>query len=298
LTLSKNGNSPKATNIVSDNNGDAKGKTILAVDFRSEKDQIKVTDFVVNTAGSATETTVYAYDGSTLIQSATVGSTGNATFTNMELYVPADSTKTITFQADFSGANTTAATSTLALTTTGFSAQNSRGDSVTGSYLSGSATSDVMTVLSKGVVFSLTSASGITTQNTAGANATPTYKGTATFVVSVTAAGGDIYLSDSTSTNLTYATSISGAATGSSTVNNSLVVTGYNSYAGGIYKIAKDTTATITVKGEIPSSVVSGSYMMFVKNVVWSTDPALASPVTTSFDASVYKSQGAGVTLP
>lgn len=307
LTISKDGNSPKAGNVVSDTNGNISSPNsavLLAMDLRSTKDQIKVTDFVATATGSIYPSTLYAYDGSTLVGSASVDATTHAaTFSNMEFYVPAGAVKVITFKGDYTGVSNTAATSYVTVGTYGFSAQNSRGDTMstacsTATCLQGSATGETMTVIKKGAVFALSSAAALTTQNTAGANATPTYKGIGSFTITVSAAGGDIYLSDSTSTNLVYATSVSGASSGSAAANTSLVVTGYNTYSGGIYKIAQDTTATITVKGEIPSSVTSGSYMMFVKNIIWSTDSGLASPVTTTFDNSIYKSAGAGVTLP
>src|SRR3989344_1638937 len=82
LTVSLAASSPATSQVIanqgsSDNEYD--GLTLAVFNFKGEKDQVKVTDLVVDLVrgggGVATATTAYIYDGSTLVGSATVAGT-------------------------------------------------------------------------------------------------------------------------------------------------------------------------------------------------------------------------------
>lgn len=297
LTMSKNVNSPKVGNIISDNLGDVSGATLLAFDLRSENDRIKVTQFNVTstwaTGGATTLNTLYIYDGSTLVGSASVTAAGLATMSNVEVFVDRDTTKTLTVKGDFRGATTTAFAGTLAINvegtgaTAGATAENSLGDSVT---VTGSATSDTLSVFRVAPVFA--SAPTTSVSFFPGVSGVSTSSITGKFTFTVKAGGNDLYfLNLSTSTVMKIYKS--NAVDGSSTTTSKLVSLDSNFQVQSdtaIYKLPKDVTGTITVdftmnKG---NSTGDGLYHFTLEKVGWATT-ATHSQVYTTLDETVWK---------
>lgn len=190
LTISKNSNSPKASALVGDSNGDVKEASLLIFDLKAEKGRVKVTDVAATFAGNATTSAAYLYSGSTLIASASI-SAGKTTFADLsDVYVEKDQTRSFTIKADYTGASTNLATSTATvLTTTGatkdITAENDLGDAVYAP--DATIASDIQNVTSVSPVLTLVSSSATYT-GPSFSGASGTLKGT--FVFDVTAKGG------------------------------------------------------------------------------------------------------------
>lgn len=203
--LSTNANTVKSTDVVANggtNNNEADMVTLGSFDVFAQKDNVLFTDLNVTVSktglGTATATTAYLFDGSNQIASASINATtGVASFTNFDLSVAKDTTKTLTVKVDIRSANATAANFTLTVAAGGVSAENSQGSSITAT---GSATGNVIVVRSIGPVFTLLSKS-ITKSSTAPQNNTSTSTLSATFNVQVKAVGGDILFGTQASTN-------------------------------------------------------------------------------------------------
>ncbi len=203
LTVSTNSGTPQDQVIIassgsSENEKD--GVELLKADFRAEKDAVTITDLVVDitrTGGtSATTTTGYLYDGSTLLDSDSIDTDTHSgfTFDDIDFVVPKDSTKTLTVKVDIDSANGTATLFTADIDTADVTSENSNGTSITES---GSAQGETTTVRNVGLEISLVSKS-ITRIAPAGfAGATSSLQ--ADFVVRLKAVGGAIEFGDAAS---------------------------------------------------------------------------------------------------
>ncbi len=215
LNMSLNSSSPKKNDVIatagsSENEMDK--LTLLVFDVKAEKDSVEITDMVINvsksgTGGATASTTVYLFDGSTELDSASLVGTGAAgsffNFADLDYVVPKDTTKTLTVKADIRNANGTVSNFTASASTTGDSAivtENSKGDSVTES---GSATGYQIGVRNVGPEITLVSKS-ITTSGvpqTSGSNNPSTSTLTANFTVKIKAVGGALMFGTSQATS-------------------------------------------------------------------------------------------------
>src|SRR3989344_3687771 len=88
LAISLNSGTPATQQVICQtgtSSDECDGLEVAKIDFKAEKDQIKVTDFVLDIArvggAAATSSTAYLYDGSSLVGSASVASTDANTMT-------------------------------------------------------------------------------------------------------------------------------------------------------------------------------------------------------------------------
>lgn len=203
LNMSLNSSSPKKAEIFAtagSNENELDKATLMVFDLKAEKDDVEVTDMLVTvtktgSGGANASTTVYLFDGSTELDSASLvnsGANGSTfSFTDLDYVVPKDTTKTLTLKADIRSANGTAATFQASASTTGTSAivtENSQGDSVTES---GSATGYSISVRNQGLEVSLVSKSVTTSgvPQTSGSSNPSTSTITANFNFKVKAIG-------------------------------------------------------------------------------------------------------------
>ena len=204
LKISLNSASLAPQELVADQNtaGDEYDKLPLMVfDLKAEKDDVKVTDLVAGiTRGGVTTTasgtTAYLYEGSTLVGSATVvGTTATAmtaTFSDIDYIVPKDSTKVLTLKMDVVDAGA-AVTTFIGDVTYGanVTAENTSGTAITET---GTATGYTLSVLSSGLQISLASVPTISKDSVTSSTGISTTTVTATFNVTVKAMGNDIVL--------------------------------------------------------------------------------------------------------
>src|SRR3989344_1429670 len=254
LTVSLASDSPITSQVIanqgsSDNELD--GLTLAKFNFKGEKDQVMVTDLVVDivrggvaNASSATATTAWIYDGSTAIGSASVVGTSltamSATFSDIDWIIPADTTKTLTVKIDVDSAQLTADTfaadigSTSAVATN-VTSENSAGSSITET---GSAVGKTITVRKVGPEISLVSKSittnGVPQSNDSLTKSTSTL--TATFNVKIKAVGG----------TLTFGTVASGTPLMASTTSNSLTGGSFLVYRNGAADASISSYSTST----------------------------------------------------
>ncbi len=250
ITVSLNSNSPKAREVVAASGSDEDeydALEVLRADFKAEDDDVTITDLVVDLtrtgAVTATGTTAYLYDGSTLVGSASVvdlGGTNSATFDDIDVTVSEDSTKTLTVKVDIRDAGTAATTFVADIDTADVTAENSEGDDITES---GSATSEAVTVRKVGIEVSLVSKS-ISKSSTASSNNTSTSTVEAQFVLRVKAVGGDIILGTAASTTVPFASNGGGSHDDGVT---------FSIYAGG-----SDVTSSLGVASSTSLTVPSG----------------------------------------
>ncbi len=220
LKVSLNSSSPKKTDIVAHDgasNNELDKATGVVFDVKAEKDNVKITDMVIGvvmsneTNGADASTTVYLYDGSTALDSAAV-TNGYASFTDLDYVVPKDTTKTLTAKVDIRNATPTRSALTMTASSTGMTAENSTGDTLSTSYKSGTATGYTLGFTSIGPELTLISKS-ITTDGVpqgAGSNTNSTSSLSATFNVKVKAVGANLYLGTSQATTSPLVSSTTG----------------------------------------------------------------------------------------
>ena len=205
MNLSTNSSNYKTTEVVASNGSteDELDKVaFLAFDLKANKADLDVTDLTVRftTSGTATVTTAYLYDGSTLLSTESVNG-GVAAFTDSNLLfsVGKDATKTLTVKGDIRSADASATTISANVAEADVTAENVAGESKT---TSGSATGENMVVRKVGPVFTLVS-KGISRGNTPNSfgSTISTSTLTATFSLTVQAIGGEITFGSQASTS-------------------------------------------------------------------------------------------------
>jgi len=246
LTLSLNSSSPKKTDVICAGGAgedECDYLSLLVFDMKAEKDSVLVTDLNIQVdkttgAGAATaSTTVYLYEGSTAIDSATITGEDTAVFSDIDFTVAKDATRTFTVKADIRDAdNAGRAAFTAVASSSGVTDENSAGDSVADS---GTATGNAIGVLSIGPEFTLVSKS-ITTDGVPLGNDAVTGMSTstitATFNIKVKAVGAPIIFGTS------QATTTLGAFV-SSTTGFTVYINGAN---GSAYVGSAATSTSIT----------------------------------------------------
>ncbi|MDE1874684.1 MAG: peptidoglycan-binding protein [Patescibacteria group bacterium] len=281
---------------------------LLAFDVRAQKDTVEITDLTatINGTGVATATAAYLYDGSTLLGSASVNAnTGVASFTNINYWVPQDTTKVLTLKADIRSAGSSVSTFKAVVAASGPSAQNSQGSTVNPS---GSATGNTFNVRSVGPVFTLNSAS-ISKSATASQNNYSTSTADATFNLTIQAVGGDIYFGQQAASstfgfgiyeNGVKTTITDASSTAWSVPSNGAVTTGLTNAA---FKISQNNSVTMPIdfifEGRTSggSLVPTASYAVGLESVNWSTTDGGASN-TSNFMSGQTAWRTSAVSLP
>ncbi len=248
LNLSTNSANYKTTDVVAadgSNEDELDKLAVLAFDLKANKADLNVTDLTVHIApsgsGTATATTAYLYDGSTLIATESVGADGDANFTdsNQLFSVAKDATRTLTVKIDVRSASADARSLTATVAASSISAENSAGESKT---TSGSATGEAMVIRNTGPIFTLVSkniaVSG--TNNSGSTLSTSTI--TATFAVRVTAKGGDITFGSQASTTAPAFDFATYDAAGSSYTSGVSSTTGFAIPTSGVVTTGLSTT--------------------------------------------------------
>ena len=197
LTVSTDPSVRKATTIVADQgaNNNEKDKEVLG-SFRilAEKDSVLLRDLSVTVASSSATTTqlqtLYLFDGSTQVGTASLNSTGVALFTSINQTITKDVYKTYTIKADFRSAGTAAITFQVGAVTVTSAESTGTGRTLSGGSLSlSSGAGEVMSVVSKGVIATVSSKSIAITKD--GTDPATGYHLTATFNMTLKAVGAD-----------------------------------------------------------------------------------------------------------
>jgi len=239
ITVSKNVNSPKVSEVIASDGTDEDeldNLELLRFNVKAEDDNVEITDLVVTIvragSGLATTSTLYLVDGSTVVGSETatgISKTGgDVTFDDIDYVIPEDTTKTFKILTDIDDANGTTVDYSVDIQSADFTTENSIGDVA---QVSGSATGDVITVRNIGLEITLLSKSIVKSATTEQDNvSTSTAEGT--FNLRVTAVGGDILLGTVASTTGAF---VENDGNGASATGPSFII-----YQNGV-----DVTATL-----------------------------------------------------
>ena len=297
LKVSLNSSSPNKTTVVADGGSaddELDNLTVLVFDLKAEKDDVLLTDFILDIAatgagGATASTSVTLLEGSTELDT-TSATTRYATFSNIDFLIPKNTTKTLTVKVDIRSANSTIQNFIATASSTGMTAENSLGDTVTiGTYLTGSATGYQIGVRNAGAEVTLVSKS-ITTSGVAQTNGTPVSTSTlaATFNVKVKAVGSDVILgtvasatpvfgkTGATNSFVLYdggiASSVNNATSTSFTIPSNCSTSGLTNGC----TLSEGDSVTIPVTFQIPgrdatgSAVSSGLYSVGLEKINWS----------------------------
>lgn len=283
---------------------------LLAFDVRAQKDTVEITDLSATVSstgtGNATATAAYLYDGSTLLASASVNSsTGVASFTDINYWVPQDTTKVLTIKADIRNAASTATNFTATVAANGPAAQNSEGSTVAPT---GSATGNSFTVRNVGPVFTLNSAS-ITKSATAAQNNYSTSTADATFNLTIQAVGGDVYFGDQAAAQTFQFGVFQNGALASLNDNNSVAWSRPSSGAVTItgsqaFKLAQNNSVTFPIdyvfEGRTSAGALlsTGSYAVGLQAVVWNVAASGSGSTTSNFMAGQTAWRTSAISLP
>jgi len=324
LTLSTGANTPLTQEVVAAGgslNNEIDKVTLLTFDIQAKKDNVLVTDLMalVSNVGPATASSTFLYAGDTLIGTATIGQDKKATFADINYSIAKDTTKTFTIKADIRNATAVQTTITATLTgnTTYLTAENTAGDSLTNTYISGSATGNNILVTNIGPVFSLTGTPTITRTVTSNSSSS-TSTAAVTFNVNIKAVGGSLLLGSLSSTTplmsnkggvtpsfIAYkdGVAVSGAQLiVASTTDWSVPSSGVtNDSPNATFTLAQDASVTIPVtfsmQGKLTSGVDStyGSYSIGLERLNWVSSAGLKA---STFMAGQSAWRSASVVLP
>jgi peptidoglycan hydrolase-like protein with peptidoglycan-binding domain len=301
LDLSLNSASVKVGEVTADQgsiNNEADKVDVLSFDIRANKDAITVNDLallVTKAGNSFTIPTVYLYEGSNLIASESLN--GNVvSFTDINnLVVAKDATKTLTVKVDVRDIATTSpstpSTVVVSATSTSFSVENSIGED--GLTVSGSAVGNTQTIRAIGPVFALNSKS-ITVSGTNNSGSTlSTSTVSATFSVTVTAKGGDIYFGNQASSSnkmfkfALYNASGAAAANTVATTSEGFTIpsSGVTTVGTDGFKLSKNNSVTIDgIKVDIAGKGTDGQPILGtavgISAIQWSTTAGVAPTVS------------------
>jgi peptidoglycan hydrolase-like protein with peptidoglycan-binding domain len=276
LTISTASDSPQDQGVVctlSSTEDECDKLELLKLVLKAEKDDVLLTDldmYLQKTGtGSATTTTGYLYDGSTLVGSATIfnqspGGGVSVRFTDIDYTVMKDAQKTLSFQVDVQ--DTTIGASVYSASTTGSlaTAENMKGTAITES---GTAIGESLEVRKIGPEFSLVSKSITYTPSGGFAGATSSAK--ADFVIRMKAVGGDIVFGDSAST--TYPLVVLGIPTGAGSTATSTVIyrggaaVSGSTIANNLNNVSSSTAITVPSG---PTATTSNSWTLAEGNTV------------------------------
>jgi len=325
LAVSLNSSSPETTQVICEqgtNSDECDGLEVARFDFKAEKDSVTVTDFVLDivrggTTTTASSSTAYLYDGSSLVGSASVVGTSatamTATFTDIDWTIPADTTRTLSIKFDIRTAGTAATTFVASTDAADVTAENSIGTSVTPT---GSADGKTITIRKVGPEITLLSKS-ITTDGvpqSSGSTTLSTSTLTATFNVRITARGGDLFLGTVASGTPLFAkdsaersfmlyssgvvSSVNVATSSSFTIPTTCVTSNTNSCT-----LAEGSSVDVSVTYLIPGRtaagavIASGLYSVGLESINWAPTSTGAT-TTTSFMTGLTTWRTSDVSFP
>lgn len=300
LQLSTDAATPLAAQVVASqgsNSNELDGTTALVFDLYSQKDWTQLDSMSAGfngTTGSglASATTAYLFAGSQQISSAaiaynTTGQYGTASFTNVNYKISQNTTQAFTIKTDIKNANSSSRTWFATVTAANIVAENSVGNTISSSNLTGSATGNNIVVTSAGPVFTLVGSPMITTQQTSAQNNTSTTTASATFNVQIQAVGHDVFFgTQSASTTFGFSIYQNGAASGFGTstygavtswsVPSSGVVTTGLPGASVAFDLQQNNTIQLPVtfsfqnRQTASTFIANGNYAIALDSVNWS----------------------------
>jgi len=285
LTLSAASNPLRSQNYRVNELGDSlQGVPLLTFNLQSQSgDSTLLTVNATTTASGTLPTTEYLYQGSTLLQSKSVGTNGSVSFNNLTnaagSVVPEGTIQTYTIKADFAASTHNATFASTTVTSVVYQTPN--GDSAV---LSNSVAGVNQYVYTSAPSFTLTSTPTIQITGT-NQNGSSTAM-TASFAFNVTANGGTLAIPQNSDFTVVFTDGTHFAT--STSVN---VVTIPNN------AIADGSTASVTVTAQLPYSGVpaSGLYNAYIAAIHWSIagNDGITNSISQTYGLDDYKTSAA-----
>lgn len=198
ITASLNTLSPKIGFVIGNRTATTSNVELLKTDFKAENRDVTIKGLVVDMTdgGAGLASAIKLYDGSTLLASVAAPGTGTATFTNLNILIAKDTTKTLTVKADLKPIDGSTIAEGLTVTAaitaddTKITAIDSNDDMLaTANMSNNTVTGRKQTGYTKAPTFTLVSANIVKTTQAGSPDIAD-----ATIVLNVTANGGDIYI--------------------------------------------------------------------------------------------------------
>jgi len=227
------------------------------------------------------------WDGDTMLGSVT--GAADADFTDLDINISKDATKTLTIKAsvaieDAGSAYITPGDNvyvTLAALAASITSEDDLYNSLTDSEISGGLTGKSVYFYVEAPVLSLVS-SGLAL------DADQTDDATGSIVFTVKAEGGDIYFYDDATT--TKAITVAEVGGSTATATNSYSVTGYESTDNIVYKVAQGTTATFTITGHLDNDAGTPGFSSFdLTHFKWDETSATPSAEVWTWGLETFK---------
>ncbi len=256
LTLSSASSPLRSQNNRINPDSGVQGVSVLTFNVKSETGDSKVLTVNASTTASGTlPTTLYLYDGSTLLASKTVVSSGAAiAFDNLDVVVPKDVTKTLTVKADWPSNTTTGSAASTTVSSVVFEKPNGSSANASGAQVFG-VNHYAFTAAPQ---FALVGVPTIT--KTSNQNGSTTDM-TASFTFNVTALGGA--MTKPTAASFTVVAATNTVTTFAAAVGTPVTIPNND--------IADGSTAQVTVTATLGTAAVthSGQYGFVITNIAW-----------------------------
>jgi hypothetical protein len=252
LTLSAAASPLRSQNFRINPDNGVQQASVLTFNVRSETGNSKIENVYASTTWSGTApSTLYLYDGSTLLASKNVVTSGGTiNFDNLSVVIPKDTTKTLTVKADLPSSASNGSFSSTTVSRIVFERPNGTTNDATGSQVFGVN----HYAYTKTAMITLAAAPTITAQNAAISGGTSTV--TAVFPLNIAALGGNVVMPSNADFTVTFSNGQTATL-----ANTSVVVIPNNDIADG-----SSATVTVTAKS---AGFAAGLYNAALTSVKW-----------------------------
>jgi len=313
LTFSLSASSPKAGFIIGNKTATSVDKEIAKFDVKAENRDVTIKTLKVTMTDTGGLTSaIKLYDGTNILASV-AGGNGDATFSNLNIVVAKDTTKTLTVKVDLKpiDGSTIAEGLTLVSAITANATQITAIDSsdtmLTNTEITGTSTSKLMTAYTAAPLLTFVSAN-ITKTVQAGQDD----QADATIVFDITAQGGDIYFKSNTTLGTILVddgmgthnnfTASDGAPGGDDGVGTYTFASTAEVYDANTFLVRSGQTARITISGHVTTVGQTGYTNMALDQLIWGPD---ATPTeytikgitaTVNYDLTAFKTNDVSLT--
>jgi hypothetical protein len=293
LTVSTDPSVRKATTIVANkgaNNNEVDKEEVGSFRLLAEKDSVLMRDINVTVSNTATTSanlqTLYLFDGSTQVGSASGDSNGLYSFTSVNQTLTKDAYKTYTLKADFRSVTSGAVLKVGAVNVTSAESVGT-GRTITTTSLAAGA-GENMTLVSQGVVLTLGSSDksiAITSSKSTAGSTTEAHL-TATFNLNLTAIGADATFGNASSTGVLNFVLLKNGISTTTTVGTRTAYypatqpTGTTNYSVYGFTIPRNATVTIPVtfkvdantSAAVDADLTAGNYSVRLNGVTYTSN--------------------------
>lgn len=295
LTVSTGSDNPQVSTVQASTNAQTSGVVLTTFTLQAKDADVMVYTIPATAVTTVATTTALVrsfklYQGSTLVDTESIGNNGaqNFKFDNLNVKIPAGTTMSFSVQADINSIDGTTvpegSSVAVSILSSGWDAENNSGDNVN---ITGSVTGNAITFKTIGLSFDTnptTSATATSLGNTA------TQQGNFTFTFNVTSFGQDIYFSKNANTTVSGRLLSNGSAT--STASSTSLTSTADTSTGNNYVVHSGQTKSVSVTVTVPAGAggpVNAVLDTFRYGTSDATVSASSTALTTNYQtASVF----------